>query len=294
MLTDPGAHTRLPKTPARPVRPSRPAWQDGIDDLAPTVLIIGGFLTSPFFYRPMRARLMRRGAAAIVVANVWTVDWLLAGVRGLGPIVGRAADALSAATAIAEASPRSRGAPVLVVGHSAGGIIARVLTARQPFAGRRHDRAPQVGALVTLGSPHHVLTSRFAGRHIGDAAARFADRMVPGAAFAPNVGYVSVASRAVVGRPAGAGRERVAFRLYQGLLHERGARTIDGDGLVPVRSALLEGARQIVLADVAHGQAAGTPWYGTDHALDGWWPAALSAWRDALRARVAAESTVEP
>ena len=67
MLTDPGAHTRLPKIPARPVRPSRPAWQDGIDDLAPTVLIIGGFLTSPFFYRPMRARLMRRGAAAIVV-----------------------------------------------------------------------------------------------------------------------------------------------------------------------------------------------------------------------------------
>ena len=117
-----------------------------------------------------------------------------------------------------------------------------------------------------------------------------ANRVVPGATFAPRVGYVTVASRAVVGRSDGNGRERVALRLYQGLLHEVGASAIEGDGMVPVRSALLDGARHIVLEDVVHGQAAGLPWYGTDLGLAGWWPQALDEWRAALRARASSDT----
>jgi hypothetical protein len=54
---------------------------------------------------------------------------------------------------------------------------------------------------------------------------------------------------------------------------------------VPVRSALLDGSRQIILDDVIHGQAGGLPWYGADGGLDGWWAPAVTTWRSALAAR---------
>ncbi len=273
----------------------RPAdWRAAPDDVVPVVLLLGGFLTSPPFYRPFRRRLLDRGAAAVIVSNVWTPDWVLAAFRGLGPIVGRGARALARARAEAARDPRTRAAPLLVIGHSAGGIVGRLLTSEAPFAGSRHAFAADVGALVTLGSPHQVAASRFVGRRVGTVAAAHANRVVPGAAFAPTTGYVAVASRAITGRADGGGRERVAWRLYQGLLHDPSAVAIEGDGLVPVRSALLDDAREVILDNVIHGPAGGDQWYGTDPAIDRWWPVAMDAWRAALHARIdAAESSPE-
>jgi hypothetical protein len=62
---------------------------------------------------------------------------------------------------------------------------------------------------------------------------------------------------------------------------------VAGDGLIPVAAALLPGSRQVVLPDAAHGPSSRAAWYGTDTSLDAWWPVALDAWRDALRARQA-------
>jgi hypothetical protein len=61
---------------------------------------------------------------------------------------------------------------------------------------------------------------------------------------------------------------------------------IDGDGLVPLASAGLPGVESTVLEGVAHGQARRGPWYGSDEALDAWWPRAVAVWHEALRARV--------
>src|SRR2546428_1968024 len=99
------------------IRPmsDRPDWLARVDDVAPTVLVLGGFLTSPPFYRPLLLRLLRRGAPAVVVANVWTPEWLLAGAIGLGPIVGRALGALPTATHLSAASRMSPGASTPLV-----------------------------------------------------------------------------------------------------------------------------------------------------------------------------------
>lgn len=269
-----------------PVSRAEPGWRADPEHIAPTVLLIGGFLTSPPIYLPLARRLRARGAAAVLVAPIWTPDWLLVDARGMGAIVTRAGRALLRASEASVASPGSHGAPVLVVGHSAGGVVARLLTSPEPFEGRRLNGSGRIGAIVTLGTPHHVGSDGPIGDRIERVATTFANQVVPGAAFAPRVGYMTVASRAVVGRPYGTPRERAAHAVYGGLLGPDERTAIDGDGVVPVESALLEGATQLVLDDAVHGQLAGRPWYGSRAQLDRWWPVALEVWRSALRARV--------
>ncbi len=268
-------------------QPSRTrSWREDPDACSPVVLVLGGFLTSAPLYIPLARRLRRRGAADVVIARLWTPDWLLAASRGLGPLVTRAGRALLVANERSASSGAARSAPVLVIGHSAGGVLARLLTSPVPFQGRRLGAAPRIGAIVTLGSPHHVAREADIGGAMGRVAAAFADEVVPGAAFAPKVGYVTVASRAIAGSAASDQRARTALRFYRGLLGPDVAHA-EGDGLIPVASALLDGATQLVLDDAVHGQFGGQPWYGSEEMLDAWWPASLEAWRGALRARVA-------
>ncbi len=265
---------------------ARPAWREtNPADLRPTVLVLGGFITSAPWYRPFAAALEARGAAEVIVAPIWTPDWILAAIHGLGPIMTRAGRTLLRASAASAMSSASRGAPPLVVGHSAGGILARLLTSPVPFDGRRLNGSSRIGAIVTLGTPHVAGEGRWGGR-IARAVVRFADLNLPGACFAPTTGYLSVASRAISARVAtGDGAERLVRRLYDGILPQPGVDPVSGDGLIPTSAALLEGARQVVLDGAVHGPGARVPWYGAEAQVDAWWPLALEVWRAALAAR---------
>lgn len=264
---------------------SAPAWMADPEGVAPTVLIIGGFLTSPPFYARLRTRLLARGAAAVEIAPIWIPDWLLATQRGLGPIVTRASRALLGAAAVAGRSPASRGAPLLVVGHSAGGLVARLLTSPEPFAGRPCRGASRIGAIVTLGTPHVVGRDGIVDGVIARRVVAFLDRVAPGAAFAPRVGYVAVGSRGLPGRRNGGLRARLAWAAYQAVLPQPGLEVVDGDGLVPLAATRLAGATEVVLEGIRHSPLGVQPWYGSAEAVDVWWPVALEAWRAALRAR---------
>jgi hypothetical protein len=272
----------------RDVRAGLPPWAVAVAEgrhPAPVVLVLGGFLTSPPAYIPFEARLRDRGVADILVASTWLPDWLLAARRGFGAIVTRAGRALLEAGSRSEAV--AGGAPVLVVGHSAGGLIARLLTSPVPFEGRRLGASGRIGAIVTLGTPHHVRADGDFGSRTGSLAAFFAERQVPGAAFAPRVGYLAVGSGAVVGRADGSLRERRTWRVYQDLHQEPDAAEMPGDGLIPLASSLLRGVPSVTLDEALHGTWPGA-WYGSDPHLDRWWPQALATWRAALEARVAA------
>lgn len=271
---------------------TEPPWADRIDSLPPTVLILGGFLTAPPMYGRMAERLVARGAAGVVVADVWPQDWIIAMVRGCAAIAARSGRALLAAGLLS--ANVSDGAPVLVVGHSAGGLIARLLTAPEPFPGRRPGAAARIGAIVTLGTPHVLSGGEGIGRRLNDMVSAAADDCVPGSFHAPGIGYVSVASRSFRGDPAGTGRERISYLLYRSVMGRRAAPGLEGDGMVPVPATRLEGARQLVLDGSIHGPGAGGPWYGTDDALNAWWPVALEAWRAALTYRAGRISAVDP
>jgi hypothetical protein len=246
----------------------------------PTVLILGGFLTAPPLYKPLARRLEARGAAGVVIADVWTPDWMLAIVRGSGPIATRSGRALAEAVRLSR--ERSDGAPLLIVGHSAGGYIARLLTAVEPYPGRRFGAASHVGAIVTLGTPHDLGAGQGIGRRLDEVVSSVAAAAVPGAFYAPQIGYLTVASRAVPSNPKGSGRERIAHILYRSVIGRRAVPGTEGDGLVPVSAAGLDGARSIVLDSCIHGPTGGPSWYGSDDAVDAWWPVALEAWHEAL------------
>ena len=262
-------------------------WLGDPDSVSPTVLVLGGFLTAPPMYGPLVRRLLDRGAAGAVVADVWTPDWLIAGLRGIGPICTRSGRALRDAVRIS--ATLSGGAPLLVVGHSAGGITARLLTAPEPLPGRRFGAARWVGAIVTLGTPHRLAAGQGIGRRIRDVASVIADEKTPGAFHAPRIGYLSVASRVVVGDPGGNGRARVAHLMYRSIIGRAAVPGTEGDGLVPVAATRLDGARHLVIDGAVHGPGAATSWYGSTEAVDAWWPLAMETWRAALTFRAGAE-----
>jgi hypothetical protein len=241
----------------------------------PSVLIVGGFATVPPNYWPLRRRLLERGAARVDIAPLWTPDWVLGGLLGFSSVM------LRTGRAIGKTWRAGGRTPIIVVGHSAGGIAARLALADKPFNGRMAGVAEAVGCLVTLGTPHGLagLTNRY--RHAGHAATAFLEEATPGAYFAPRTTYLSVG-----GRTPGA--------EFPGLLGDLANEAFGvavgketqalGDGIVPFSAVHLEGATQLTYEDVRHGMI-GAPWYGDDVMLDRWWPVALDLWHAALQAR---------
>lgn len=241
----------------------------------PSVLIVGGFATVPPNYWPLRRRLLARGAARVDIAPLWTPDWVLGALLGFGSVM------LRTGRAIGRTWRDGGRKPVIVVGHSAGGIAARLAMADKPFNGRIADVSEAVGCLVTLGTPHGLyrLTNRY--RHAGHAATEFLDRATPGAYFAPRTSYLSVG-----GRTPGAEFPGLAGDLANELFGVAVGKETQapGDGIVPFSAVHLDGATQLTYEDVRHGMV-GAPWYGDDVMLDRWWPVALDLWHAALTAR---------
>lgn len=223
---------------------------------AQPILILGGFLISPHSYTPMVRRLEQLSGQPVQLVPVGKPEWLL---TVFAFAWARILDRVAAAAAeLAQASPTGR---VTLIGHSSGGIMLRLFLDEQPFEGRRFDGKAIADTLVMLGSPHTALKAT--------VLRQLVDRRLPGATFADRVRYVSVAGDLDLahGTPTAQRLAPTAYRNSTGDPHDR------GDGLVPVRSALLAGSTPVVLEGVAHGGAFGPCWYGTPEVVERWWQA---------------------
>jgi hypothetical protein len=227
-------------------------------------------------YRRMRRRLLDRGAAAVTVAPVHYPDWVGAALVGFGPVLLRAGRAIRGARARSDH-------PIIVVGHSAGGIAARLAMSPHALDGRLASVAEAVGCLVTLGTPHVLRPWSARARHRGHVAVE-ALASTPGAWFAPGTAYLTVGSTRA--RRAHARPLRPWSRIVRGTFDRIVGPLTDagGDGLVPAAASHLEGATQLTFEDVLHG-VFGRPWYGDAEIIDRWWPVAVDLWRGALEAR---------
>jgi len=209
-------------------------------------------------YRGMREVLAELAGSPVLVVPVTLADWLTAASGwGWKRIL------LKLERTVGEAMTLEGGRRVTLVGHSSGGVMGRLYLSPEPFRGHAFRGQEKVGRLVTLGSPH--LNVR------GSPMRRWVDRTYPGAFFAPRVSYTAVGSRAIQGRSRGSMKERMAHLLYRQLC---GDGTDWGDGLVPLLSARLEGARNLVLDGVAHAPVGGRRWYGSPDVVRAWWEGA--------------------
>jgi pimeloyl-ACP methyl ester carboxylesterase len=225
------------------------------------VVVLGGFLSAPRLYRALARTLAEVAGVPARVVPVGPPQWVGAvSERGWSAIL-RALD--RTVRGAASSSPTGR---VVLVGHSAGGVVGRLYLSAEPFRGDVFGGLERVSRLVTLGSPHR-----------GGAFSpmrRFVDRRYPGAFFAPRVAYVTVAGAALRGDPRGSLTERLVARAYARL---GSARDEWGDGLVPVPCALLDGAAHVVLPGVSHAPPWRGPWYGASPAAREWWPRAVGS-----------------
>ena len=222
------------------------------------MVVLGGFLITAEAYDPLAEWIATRTGAPVTVVPVSRLDWLATS-WGFGWI--RLLDRVDAA--VRELQVRSGSSRVTLIGHSSGGVMLRPYLSGESFCGRRYGGADRCNRLITLGSPHQAVRAT--------PLRALVDRRFPGCPHAERVDYVAVAARLDLSSSVASGlSRRSAARSYRQI---SGDPCVDGDGLVPVRSALLREARPVVLENTAHGGLFGSSWYGSEDRISAWWTA---------------------
>jgi len=148
-----------------------------------------------------------------------------------------------------------------LIGHSAGGRVARAYLGHRPFAGILYDGQRYVASLTTLGTAHEtyeVWVKEFAG---------YVNHTYPGA-FYEHITYRTVAGESVRGRRLGSPEEMLAYSSYKTSF---GTGDHIGDGIIPTTSCYLSGADNLVIKGVRHAPYnAPTVWYGARSIVPLW------------------------
>lgn len=223
----------------------------------PTV-ILPGYLAGADDYRQMAATLQSSGIPATIVP-LKKRDWLpTLGGRSVTPV-------LRQIDAAVQAVREQTGAPkVNLIGHSAGGWLARIYLGEKPYCIHPRDTVecvwharPYVATLLTLGTPHSS-QERWTLKNLN-----FVNLTYPGA-FYSDVRYVCVAGKAIFGDRV---RSWLAYSSYK-LTCGSGDRW--GDGITPIEAAHLIGADNMTLDSVRHSPRSGGLWYGTPDVMQQW------------------------
>ena len=231
------------------------------------VVIAPGLLFSAKDYRGLRARLLALGHPRVETLPVSSWEWAPSLLLG-APFTWYLDKLDRLARDLADEGV------VSVVGHSAGGWLARIWLASEVYNGKAYRAGSlDVEALVTLGTPHLSVEEypfgRVRERRRGEKAAMSEKARGSSLCFAnefASAEAIGVKVVSVAGKSAEANGSWFARASYRATCR-RG--DVVGDGVTPVESALLSGADHLVLDGVTHGPS--TPmWYGDDKVVEKW------------------------
>lgn len=231
-----------------------------MNELDPIVLI-GGFGSHWSDYRVAARCLANVSRRRVFIAGITRVTWMLGGLVDYSVLVDRAH------IAVAHALRQTGAKKVILVGHSAGGIVGRAYLGDRTYKPRQrsyhgHER---VSRLFMIGSP--LKAAREAPRP-GMRAAAWVDETYPGAYYDPEVKYLNVRSRRIEGKVNGTLRQREAYYNYR-FISNYGEQW--GDGVVPLSMSELEGAATLELEGVGHSPGWGWWFFGDAAVIRAWW-----------------------
>jgi len=186
--------------------------------------------------------------------------------------------------AVALALKENPDAEIVLLSHSIGGWVARSWLSEWAA----DDVKQRCRVLVSLGSPHNPPPADSAAAKVDQTRGllTYINTNFPGA-HERGVDYVSVIGKAVTGELAlTASPEQVLASLSYGALCGNGKS--EGDGIIPIKTATLAGARNIVVESAKHSNFIPTPfrqaiflpsavWYGSPEVVKQWAPAVLEA-----------------
>jgi hypothetical protein len=230
-----------------------------IKDEKRQIIILGGFLSMAPVYKGLRRALTVLSEQKVWVVDTRPFDWLMSVSK-----IGWFLLLHKLEITVRKAYPNSSMGKATLIGHSQGGVLARLYLSPEPFMGKRFYGSDHIDHLITLGSPHLNQGGIKRGGHM----VRWIERHMPGSAFSSRVCYTSVAGKYIRGIPTGSSFERFAFKVYKDICEEG---EVWGDGVTPVSSALLPDSQQITLDGVSHYSLFGVPWYGSEEVLPLWW-----------------------
>jgi pimeloyl-ACP methyl ester carboxylesterase len=224
----------------------------------PTV-ILPGYLAPAQDYFALEQILIPQGFPTVTVPLNRQNWWVTLGGRPVTPIL----EILD--KTIRSVLHETKAEQVNLIGHSAGGWIARIYLGEKVYCGRTWSGHPLVKTLLTLGTPH-TSQERWSRRNID-----FVDRSYPGAFF-PEIEYVSIAGKALYGKPSWRLREWFTYKSYQLTC---GQGNCWGDGVIPIESAHLDGAKNLILENVQHSPRTAQAstlhqWYGSPKVVSQW------------------------
>lgn len=227
----------------------------------PTV-ILPGFFAGALEYRSLEQSLQQLGFPCVTVP-LRQRDWIpTVGGRSMVPILQ------SIDTTVKQVIKKYNTPKINLIGHSAGGWIARIYLGEKPYnvhsdvteKAALWQAYPSVATLVTLGTPH-ISQERWTKRNLD-----FVKMNYPGA-FYPDVKYVCVAGKAIYGE-----RRPGKWLAYNSYKLTCGLGNCWGDGITPVEAAHLQGAINLTLEDVLHSPRRFGIWYGSSAVMQAWVP----------------------
>ncbi len=220
------------------------------------IVLIGGWLSSPGDYVAMARTLATPPYNHIVyITDIGRTTWASMRDPNFTPVL----DALSETVKVALAETKAE--RIHLIGHSAGGRIARAFLGHIPYNGVLYDGQSVVASLTTLGTAHttyEIWVKGFAG---------VINQRYPGAYYR-HITYRSVAGQGVIGHRFGNPEQMVAYKSYDtayGNGHQ------NGDGIVPTKGCYLAGADNLVLEGARHAPYnAPYSWYGARDVIPLW------------------------
>ncbi|RRR73331.1 MAG: alpha/beta fold hydrolase [Candidatus Viridilinea halotolerans] len=225
--------------------------------MARPIVLMGGWLSAPQDYLRM-ARILAAAPynRVVYITDFTRGEWSVLRDPNFSPVL----DVLARTVQLAlEETGAER---VDLIGHSAGGRVARTYLGHLPYNGVTYDGQRYVASLTTLGTAHatyEIWVKQFA---------REINERYPGA-FYKHIRYTSVAGRSVLGRRIGNGEEMLAFRSYATAFGDGNQL---GDGIIPTHCCYLEGANNIMLQGARHAPYnAPFKWYGASGVIPLWY-----------------------